>query len=273
MVRPAGACDGLGAGSGDNGEIQAVVPVPYIPPVAPQPARTGLGDRDRCGGASRTRCGAPRRHRGRRAWLGAVLGGRTPDAADRGVPRRRVRRAVRRHARRAARGRPPQGPRPPRRRLRAAPLVRATWVLPGRRWRSGSSLGALVCPLSHLADGDEQEVVTELNSATAPSSWCSSVGAGRRRAGASRSCVPRPAAAGAPAPDVPRRPRSRSRPSRSASCTYVDPSLGTVVARSRRWSRRRVDSGVFAVRTGDLSRSILLHAGLQPAHDPQAVVS
>jgi membrane protease YdiL (CAAX protease family) len=132
------------------------------------------------------------------------------------------------------------------------------WVLPaGALLEIGLAISLL--PLQHLAGGKSQEVVNELHDASGAKLAVLAVGAGLvapvveellfrgllLRALLRR--VPATAAVGISALTF-------------ALLHLVDPSIGTVVALPA-LAAVGVVSGVLAVRTGDLSRSILLHAG------------
>jgi membrane protease YdiL (CAAX protease family) len=132
------------------------------------------------------------------------------------------------------------------------------WVVPMGAGL-GALLGALLLPLSNLANGREQEVVQELNDASGAKLVVLAIGAGLLapvveelvfRGLLLRALLRRmPATAAVAVSAV-----------SFALVHFGDPSLGTVVAMPALVTIGVV-AGVFTVRTGDLSRAIMLHAG------------
>ena len=132
------------------------------------------------------------------------------------------------------------------------------WVLPAGALLE-VSLAIALLPLQHLGGGKTQEVVNELHDASGAKLAVLAVGAGLiapvveellfrgllLRALLRR--VPATAAVGISAVSF-------------ALLHLVDPSIGTVIALPA-LAAVGVVSGVLAVRSGDLSKSILLHAG------------
>jgi CAAX protease family protein len=132
------------------------------------------------------------------------------------------------------------------------------WVLPaGALLEVGAALALL--PLQHLAGNESQDVVNELHNANGAKLAVLAVGAGLLapvveellfRGLLLRALLRRFDATAAVAISA----------TTFALLHLVDPSLGTVVALPA-LAAVGVVSGVMAVRTGDLSRSIMLHAG------------
>ena len=132
------------------------------------------------------------------------------------------------------------------------------WVLPaGALLEVG--LAIAIAPLSHIGKGDTQEVVNELHNATGAKLAVLAVGAGLL-APIVEELLFRGLLLRALLRRVPATPAVAISGVTFALLHLVDPSIGTVVALPA-LATIGVVSGVMAVRTGDLSRSILLHMG------------
>jgi membrane protease YdiL (CAAX protease family) len=132
------------------------------------------------------------------------------------------------------------------------------WVLPAGAGL-GAVLGVLVQPLSNLAGGDEQDVVTELNEAGGAKLVVLAVGAGLF-APVVEELLFRGLLLRALLRRMPATPAVAVSSVVFALVHLVDPSLGTVVALPA-LAAVGVVAGMLAVRSGALSRPIMLHAG------------
>jgi uncharacterized protein len=132
------------------------------------------------------------------------------------------------------------------------------WVLPAGALLEVVLAIALV-PLSHIAGGDTQEVVNELQQASGAKLAVLVVGAGLI-APVVEELLFRGLLLRALLRRVPATQAVGISALAFAALHLVDPSIGTVVALPA-LAAVGVVSGVFAVRTGELSRSILLHMG------------
>jgi membrane protease YdiL (CAAX protease family) len=120
-------------------------------------------------------------------------------------------------------------------------------------------LALTLLPLQHLAGGKTQEVVNELHNASGAKLVVLAVGAGMI-APVVEELLFRGLLLRALLRRMPATPAVGISAASFALLHLVDPSIGTVVALPA-LATVGVVSGVLAVRTGDLSRSILLHAG------------
>jgi membrane protease YdiL (CAAX protease family) len=132
------------------------------------------------------------------------------------------------------------------------------WVLPaGALLEVGLALA--IVPLSHIGNGDTQEVVNELQNASGAKLAVLAIGAGLL-APVVEELLFRGLLLRALLRRVPATPAVAISGVTFALLHLVDPSVGTVIALPA-LATVGVVSGVLAVRTGDLSRSILLHMG------------
>jgi uncharacterized protein len=132
------------------------------------------------------------------------------------------------------------------------------WMLPAGALLE-VSLALCLLPLQHLAGGKSQEVVNELHNASGAKLAVLAVGAGLV-APVVEELLFRGLLLRALLRRVPATAAVAISAVTFALLHLVDPSIGTVVALPA-LATVGVVSGVLAVRTGDLSKSILLHAG------------
>ncbi|MCU1428882.1 MAG: putative metal-dependent rane protease [Actinomycetia bacterium] len=136
----------------------------------------------------------------------------------------------------------------------------------------GGALGLFLAPLSSLAGGKEQAVVQQLNNSSGPKLVVLAIGAG-----AIAPIVEELLFRGLLLRALLRRVQAPAAVAISATAfglvhVLLDPSIGSVVALPGLTAVGMV-SGVLAVRSGDLSRSIFLHAGFNALAILQVVVS